>query len=68
MEINKNAANSEKLLAALLEYLESNIKITEEMVKIFEKSNSDIAALSSDAMRMAYINVKNFIVKFDENG
>ena len=68
MKINENAANSEKLLAALLEYLESNIKMTEEMVKIFEKSNSDIAALSSDAMKMAYMNVKNFVLTFDGNG
>ena len=52
---------SEDILIALMEQLDSWIISCEEQSEIFDNNNMGISGMTSDAMKHAYNNVKNFI-------
>ena len=51
----------EGILNEIIEKLDNLIIECEEQSEIFDKINMEIASISTDAMKHAYINVKNFI-------
>ena len=52
---------NEDVLKIIIEKLDNLIIECEEQADIFDKINMEIGSISSDAMKHAYINIKNFI-------